>query len=209
MLNIRQRSKRRVYISRVLLSLAAVAFISGLYLLILVLSPAVAPLITQKPIDINKLSAPTVKDNRIIIPKIGVNIHYGTGAAALTAGAEWRYSDRNNNPETGGNFIIAAHRLTIEPTPWSTVIKSPFYNIDKLAIGDKIFIDFNGSRYAYNIGSIFNVTPNQVQIEAPSDTPKLTLYSCDLSGAATGRVVIIGSLLGKVALAGQSQQQVD
>lgn len=208
MLNINKRSKRRVYISRVLLSLAAVAFVSGLYLLILVLSPAVAPLITQKPIDINKLPAPVVKDNRIIIPKIGVNIHYGPGVAALTAGAEWRYPDRGN-PEAGGNFIIAAHRLTIEPTPWSTVIKSPFYSIDKLAIGDKIFIDYSGSRYAYNINKIFNVKPDQVQIEALSDTPKLTLYSCDLTGSATGRVVIVGTLLGKVALAGQSQQQVN
>lgn len=208
MLSIYKRSKRRAYISAVLLSVAVVALVAGLYLLTLVLSPVVAPLIVQKPINISKLPAPVVKDNRIIIPKIGINIHYAPGAAALDAGAQWRYPDRGN-PETGGNFIIAAHRLSIQPTPRSTVIKSPFYNIDKLAIGDKIFIDYLGARYAYNINKIFNVTPNQIQIEAPSDTPKLTLYSCDLTGSATGRVVITGTLLGKVALTGQSQQQVN
>lgn len=208
MLSIKQRSKRRTYISAALLSLAAVSLVVGLYLLTLVLAPAVAPFISQKPIDINKLPAPVVKDNRVIIPRIGVNIHYGPGVAALNAGAEWRYPTRGN-PETGGNFIIAAHRLSIQPTPWGTVVKSPFYNIDKLAISDKIFIDYSGSRYAYSIDKIFNVTPDQVQIEAPSDTPKLTLYSCDLTGSATGRVVITGKLLGKVALTGQSQQQVN
>lgn len=199
MLSIKQRSKKRTYISAVLLSLSAIALIAGLYLLTLFLSPMVAPLVAEKPIDVNKLPAPVVKDNRIIIPKIGVDIHYAPGTAALNAGAEWRYPNRGN-PEAGGNFIIAAHRLSIQPTPWSTVVKSPFYNIDKLAIGDKIIIDYLGSRYAYNINKIFNVTPNQIQIEAPSDTPKLTLYSCDLTGTATGRVVITGTLLGKVAL---------
>lgn len=205
MLNIRKRSKRRIYTSRVLLAVASIALVVGLYVLILVASPMVAPLISEKPIDIAKLPAPTVKDNRIIIPKIGVNIHYAPGTAALNAGAQWRYPERGN-PETGGNFIIAAHRLTIEPTPWGTVIKSPFYNIDKLAIGDKIFVDYLGSRYAYNIAKIFNVLPTQTEIEAPSDTPILTLYSCDLTGSATGRVVITGTLLGKVALAGGKQQ---
>lgn len=206
MLHIRKQTKRRAAISTVLLCLSGVALLAGLYVLSLVLSPMVAPLIAQKPIDINKLAKPAVSDNRIIIPKIGVNIHYGPGAAALNAGAEWRYPERGN-PEKGGNFIIAAHRLSIQPTPWSTVEKSPFYSIDKLAIGDKVFIDYLGSRYAYNISKIFNVTPNQVEIEAPSDTPKLTLYSCDLTGSATGRVVIIADPMGKVALAGDTPQQ--
>ena len=189
-----------------MLSLSAIALLAGLYLLTLTLSPMVAPLVAEKPIDVEKLPAPTVNDNRIVIPKIGVDIHYAPGAAALNAGAEWRYPDRGN-PDRGGNFIIAAHRLSIQPTPQSTVEKSPFYNIDKLAIGDKIIIDYVGTRYAYDIDQIFNVTPNQVEIEAPSDTPKLTLYSCDLTGSATGRVVIVAKPMGKVALSGDTQRE--
>jgi len=183
---------------------AILALIAGFYILSLVFAPAVAPMISQKTIDVKKLPTPTAKDNRIIIPKIGVNIAYAPGVAALNAGAEWRYPDRGN-PEKGGNFIIAAHRLTIQPTPWATVEKSPFYNIDKLAISDKIIIDYSGTRYGYNISKIFNVTPNQVEIEAPTETPQLTLYSCDLTGAATGRVVIIAEPMGKVAVNGDQQ----
>lgn len=205
MLHIKKQTKRRVYTSAILLGLSWIALLAGLYILSLVLSPMVIPLIAQKPIDINKVAKPVVNDNRIIIPKIGVNIHYAPGAAALNEGAQWRYPDRGD-PEKGGNFIIAAHRFSIQPTPWATVEKSPFYNVDKLALSDKIFIDYLGSRYAYTITDIFNVTPDQVQIEAPSDTPKLTLYTCDLTGAATGRVVIIATPMGKVALAGNTTQ---
>lgn len=206
MLQIQTRTKRRAYISTVLIILAAIAFIAGLYILSLVFAPAIAQIVSHKSIDVKKLPAPTAKDNRIVIPKIGVNIHYASGTAALNAGAEWRYPERGN-PEKGGNFIIAAHRLTIQPTPWATVEKSPFYNIDKLAIGDKIIIDYSGARYGYNISKIFNVTPNQVEIEAPSETPELTLYSCDITGSATGRVVIVAEPMGKVAL--NSGQQTD
>lgn len=206
MLQIQTRTKRRAYISTVLIILAVAALAAGIYILSLVFAPAIVPMISHKPINVKSLPAPSAKDNRIVIPKIGVNIHYGPGDAALNAGAEWRYPARGN-PEKGGNFIIAAHRLTIQSTPWATVEKSPFYNIDKLAIGDKIVIDYSGTRYGYNISKIFNVTPNQVEIEAPTETPQLTLYSCDLGGAATGRVVIIAEPMGKVAL--DSKQQTD
>lgn len=204
MLHIQTRTKRRAYISVAITIVAILALIAGLYILSLVFAPAIAPMVSHKSIDVKKLPAPAAKDNRIVIPKIGVNIKYAPGVAALNAGAEWRYPDRGN-PEKGGNFIIAAHRLTIQPTPWATVEKSPFYNIDKLAIGDKVVIDYSGARYGYNISKIFNVTPNQVEIEAPSETPQLTLYSCDLTGAATGRVVIIAEPMGKVAVSGDQQ----
>lgn len=183
-----------------LITLAACAMLAtGVYILVLLASPTIAPLIAMKPIDVKDLPAPTEKENRIIIPKIGVNIHYESGAAALDRGAEWRYPERGN-PEIGSNFIIAAHRFSIQPTPQGTIEKSPFYSIDKLAIGDKVVIDYNGVRYAYQIDNIFDVKPTQIEIEAPSDEPKLTLYSCELSGPDAGRVVITAKPLGKVDL---------
>lgn len=175
----------------------------GLYLLFLVASPSLAPLIVMKPIDVKALPEPKRTDNRIVIPKIGVNIPYGEGTAALDRGAEWRYPSRGN-PETGGNFIIAAHRFSIQPTPQGTIEKSPFYNIDKLVIGDKIIADYSGVRYGYEITKIFDVKPTQIEIEAPSTEAKLTLYSCELGGSDAGRIVVVAKLLGKVALTGET-----
>ena len=78
--------------------------------------------------------------------------------------------------------------------------KRQFYHIDKLAVGDKIVIDYIGTRYGYEIEKIFTVKPTQVEIEAPSTDAKLTLYTCELDGSDAGRVVVVAKPLGKVAL---------
>ena len=183
--------------SLIITLIACLLLASGGYMLVLVASPTIAPLGAMKPIDIKTVEKPQPNENRIIIPRIGVNIRYEPGEAALDRGAQWRHPDRGN-PETGGNFIIAAHRFSIQPTPQGTIEKSPFYHIDKLVVEDNIFVDYNGARYAYKIDNIFDVKPTQIEIEAPSSTAKLTLYSCELGGAEAGRVVITGKLLGKV-----------
>lgn len=197
MLTIEHKSNRATSAAITVVAFSMLA--AGIYLLILTASPTVAPLLATSQIDVASLPEPTADENRIIIPKIGVNIHYESGAAALDRGAEWRYPERGN-PEIGGNFIIAAHRFSIQPTPQGTIEKSPFYNIDKLAIDDKIVVDYNGARYAYQIDKMFDVKPTQIEIEAPSETPKLTLYSCELSGPEAGRVVVTAQFLGKVNL---------
>ena len=171
----------------------------GLYSLALVASPALADIV-RPPLDISKVPAPKIDENRIIIPKIGVNITFGEGAESLDRGAEWRNPD-HGNPADGGNFIIAAHRFSIQPTPMSTIEKSPFYNISKLQKDDHIFVDYKGERYAYKITERFEVAPTQTEIEETSEKPKLTLYSCTLGGAADGRDVIIAEPIGKVAVA--------
>ena len=182
------------------MSLVAVSLMAGgLYTLSLVAAPTIAPLVAMKPIDVKTLPAPQKRDNRVVIPKIGVNIVYAPGQASLDKGAEWRYPERGN-PEKGGNFIIAAHRFSIQPTPQSTIEKSPFFNIDKLVIGDKIVIDYEGARYGYEVTKIFDVKPTQIEIEAPSDEAKLTLYSCELGGSEAGRIVYIAKPLGLVAV---------
>lgn len=189
----------------VVITLAAIVlFGGGLYLLSLITAPVVLPALqVVAPIKPETLSKPNVKDNRIIIPKIGVNIAYGRGQQALDNGAEWRKPD-NGNPETGGNFVVAAHRFSLAPTPTETVRKSPFYHIDKLAVGDNIIIDYNGKRYGYRVSDILSVKPDQVEIEQRGDTDKLTLYSCSLGGARDGRIVLIGTPLGEVTVNDES-----
>ena len=194
------KSKKKFSWQRLVIGCLACGLLgAGVYLLMLVSAPSVAPIITMKPIDVKKLPVPSVKDNRIVIPKIGVNIPYAPGAASLDRGAEWRYPERGN-PDTGGNFIIAAHRFSIQPTPMGTIEKSPFYHIDKLVVGDKIIVDYKGTRYAYGIEKIFDVKPTQIEIEAVSTEPKLTLYSCELGGAEAGRVVVVAKPIGTVDL---------
>lgn len=201
MMSQKRSSKKRVGI----LVVAGTLLIGGgLYVLSLVTAPIILPVLqVVKPIDPQTLAKPTAKDNRIIIPKIGVDIAYGKGQQALDNGAEWR-KPANGNPEDGGNFVIAAHRFSLAPTPAETYRKSPFYHIDKLAVGDQIIIDYDGTRYGYRISEILNVKPDQVEIENRSDNDKLTLYSCTLGGSRDGRIVLVGTPLGEVTVTGSS-----
>lgn len=198
MLTLGQKTNRK-RLPLLLPIIGVVILAGGLYVLSLVASPMIAPLVVQKPITVSALPLPEKTENRVVIPKLGVTIPYAPGEASLDQGAQWRYPERGN-PERGGNFILAAHRFSIQPTPMGTVEKSPFYNIDKLVVGDKIIIDYLGTRYAYEIDKIFDVKPSQTEIEAETDTAKLTLYSCELGGSEAGRVVITAAPMGKVAL---------
>lgn len=184
---------------RAALLVATGLMLIGTYILSLIGAPAVAPITVMKPINVSALPTPTITEDRIIIPKIGVNIAFAPGEKSLNSGAQWRYPERGS-PELGGNFIIAAHRFSIQPTPFDTIMKSPFYNIDKLTATDKIVIDYKGTRYGYEITELQSVANDQTTIEAPSEDPKLTLYSCELGGSAAGRAVLTAKPLGKVAL---------
>ena len=191
---------KTIFKPSLLTGLAALSLAAGLYVLSLVAAPAVMPILAG-PLDQQALASPQAGANRVIIPKIGVDIVYSEGEAALQNGAWWRHSDRGN-PVDGGNFILAAHRFKIQPTPQATWQESPFYHIDKLVEGDEIIIDYNGKRYGYKVDSISTVKPTQIEIEAPSDEAKLTLYSCGLGGASVDRHVLTASPMGEVVIQG-------
>ena len=170
--------------------------IAGAYLLITSLSPTLIST-TINPDDnsttkLLKADRP-IDENRLYIPKIDINLPYTTGdETVMEKGAWWRQPD-NGNPADGGNFVLSAHRFIMGLTPQQTLRKSPFYNINKLEIGDKISIDYSGKRYEYTISKIFAVAPDAVEIEQRTDQPQLTLYSCTLGGASDGREVIIAT----------------
>ena len=170
--------------------------IAGAYLLITSLSPTLIST-TINPDDnsttkLLKADGP-IDENRLYIPKIDINLPYTTGdETVMEKGAWWRRPD-NGNPADGGNFVLSAHRFIMGLTPQQTLRKSPFYNIDKLKIGDKIYIDYSGKRYKYTISKIFAVAPDAVEIEQRTEQPQLTLYSCTLGGASDGREVIIAT----------------
>lgn len=150
----------------------------------------------KKEVETRLHSPPVATDDRLYIPQIGVNVAIVTGSdqTALEKGA-WHRKPENGNPARGGNFILSAHRFVMSFTPSGTAIKSPFYNIDQLHVGDPITVDYQGKRYRYSVSRTYRVMPSQTEIEASSNTPKMTLYSCTLRGSADGRDVIEASPL--------------
>ena len=192
------KNRQKSWKSYILTIIAILMILGGVYLLVLISTPLIlSQNINPKDNHTTQLITKTenkITENRLYIPKIDINLPYSTGGAeTMERGAWWRKPE-NGNPKDGGNFVLSAHRFIMGLTPQQTLRKSPFYNIDKLTVGDEIIIDYNGVRYNYVISEKQSVKPDAVEIEQRTDQPKLTLYSCTLGGANDGRDVIIAKL---------------
>ena len=192
------KNRQKSWKSYILTIIAILMILGGVYLLVLISTPLIlSQNINPKDNQTTQLITKTenkITENRLYIPKIDINLPYSTGGAeTMERGAWWRKPE-NGNPKDGGNFVLSAHRFIMGLTPQQTLRKSPFYNIDKLTVGDEIIIDYNGVRYNYVISEKQSVKPDAVEIEQHTDQPQLTLYSCTLGGANDGRDVIIAKL---------------
>lgn len=181
-------NKKRSRRQQILLAVATLLLIAGTYLLFLARSPSL-PL---GPINLaNKPQTTSQTNDFIEIPTLKLKVPFaaGTDASVLDKGAWWRYPERGD-PQKGGNFILSAHRFRLALTPWATRNSSPFYHLDQVKIGDTIDVTFRNHKYQYRVTRLYSVPPNATEIEAPSTTPKMTLYSCSLLGQADGRYVV-------------------
>lgn len=183
--------------------LPMIGLLGGAYLLVNTLSPAIPTLVAgDTEVVAKKLTQrqPALKENRLYIPKIGVDVAIveGVDESSLEGGA-WHREPVNGDPISGGNFVLAAHRFNLGFTPQQTRAKSPFYHINKLENGDDVYIDYKGVRYAYEVNKSYKVDESKTEIENRTADPQLTLYSCDLRGPEYGREVIEAKPVGTIA----------
>lgn len=170
---------------------ACVLMFTGGYFLLLTLAPQAQVLSASFEEWNRPVEPPEVGANRLYIPKIKLNIDYEAGGPeVLNEKSWWRYPERGN-PVEGGNFILSAHRFELGFTPGQTIRKSPFFHLNRVQPGDKVYVDYEGKRYEYTIEKRFDVKPTQVEIEAPSEEHKLTIYTCMLEGQDAGREVLV------------------
>lgn len=178
--------------------------LGGVYLLLNMLSPVLPEVGVDTQAVAKKLTTvqPTIGEDRVYLPQINVDVpvnEIGTSeTVALEKGAVHR-SPSSGNPKEGGNFVLAAHRFNLGLTINQTRARSPFYHIDKLAVGDRVYVDYEGLRYAYEITEKKMVAETAVEIEQKTSDNRLTLYSCELAGPKAGREVLVAKRLGTVA----------
>lgn len=188
-------NKHRKAIRLIGLVMPAMSLAAGLYLLLNVSAPLMPALVFPESTTgtATRLTStePQINENRLYIPKINVDIEIidGDNWQVLERGA-WHRRPENGNPKNGGNFVLSAHRFTLGWTPQQTRQKSPFYNIDKLETSDKIYVDWEGERYEYEVARRYSVARTATEIENRATEAKMTLYSCELRGELAGREVI-------------------
>jgi sortase A len=126
---------------------------------------------------------------RLIIPKIGVDIpiiiNEQNEKRGLARGA-WQIPGTAEPGEVGGygNMVLSAHRYLYTSGPHT------FFNLDKLAAGDEIIIEWLGETYRYVVEGSRVVPPTEVSILNPTSEPLLTLFTCTPVFSTKNRLVI-------------------
>ena len=192
-LKIRHKMLKKFWVA-----LPLVGVLAGAYLLVLVYSPELNSSSPRPQSQWNEPVPQKAKYNeqRVYIPRLNLNLRYEDSQRALDTGLWHRYPERGD-PKKGGNFILAGHRFQLGFTPGETVQKSPLYHVDQVQVGDYIYVDFEGSRYRYEVTKRYTVKPQQTEIEAASTQAKMTLYTCTFSGESDGREVLEAELVEK------------
>lgn len=131
------------------------------------------------------------EDNRIVIPKIHVDMPIVEGAdgSVLDLGI-WR------RPGTGtpgsGNMVLTGHRVGYAFLPEDVKTSTSLYNLDKLATGDYVIVYWGGVEYDYEITGSEIVYPQDLAIESQDVGERLTVYTCHPVGSNAQRLVYYG-----------------
>lgn len=134
--------------------------------------------------DVKRIPA----DNRLVIPKIGVDVAIVEGIneeAALLKGT-WR-NPITSDPAKGGNTVISGHRFRYRPPNNTT-----FYLLDKLSVGDPFIIYWQGVEYDYIVAEKKIVAPTALEILNNTAEPQVTLFTCTPLFTTKQRLVVIG-----------------
>lgn len=128
-------------------------------------------------------------ENTLVIPgmKLQQPIHEG-GKWMLNKGV-WHQSG-TGAPDTGGNMVLSGHRFTYGGP-------AVFYHLDKVSVGDKIIIYWQKQRFEYEVKAIKEVPPTAVEVIAPTEEPRLTIYTCTPLVTAKNRLVIQAEPIGE------------
>lgn len=137
-------------------------------------------------------------ESKIIIPKINVDVPVDYNAtpdnasqmAAMRNGvAYFGIPGANSLPGQIGNTAIAGHSSNdlIDQGNY----KFAFLQLEKLAKGDTIYLNYESKRYTYSITRMEVVKPSEInKLIYPTDKPVITLITCTPIGTATNRLLV-------------------
>lgn len=129
---------------------------------------------------------PEVVIGRIVIPRLGLDVPLNQGVTLNNIDNGPSHWPGSAMPGEIGNVVVAGHRVTNT---------RPFRNIDDLQPGDEIRFEVGGAWTTYRVRAHEIVTPDQMRIAAPTDTPVVTLFACHPPGSARFRYVVVGDLV--------------
>lgn len=141
---------------------------------------------------------PVGPDTKMVIPKINVDapIVMNVGPtnneqlAAMSNGiAHVRYPGASSEPGQIGNSVFSAH----SSSDWtdSGAYKFIFVQLERLAVDDVVYINYNSKRYTYKVYDIKVVEPTEIgALNYTGNDPVITLITCTPLGTAQKRLLV-------------------
>jgi sortase A len=123
---------------------------------------------------------------RISIPRLKVSTTIYKGVTDLQFDRGVGYWPGTGILGGKGNVVLGGHR-TSNPRP--------FYNIEKMKVGDLITVSRPGKSFRYRVQKVLVVKPSDVWILDPTSRPTLTLFTCHPRGSTSKRYVVRATLL--------------
>lgn len=139
-------------------------------------------------VDSTELPGPP-EGNTLVVPGIQVNEEVLEGAEidVLWNGGVWR-RPKTSTPDQGGNTVMVAHRFSYSDP-------STFFHLDKVQQNDVFAVWWEGKEYLYEVFEVSEVPATAIEIEANTDEPILTLYTCTPVWTAVNRLVVKANLV--------------
>lgn len=140
-------------------------------------------------------------DPVLIVPRISVEVPIIWDAnaadqnslnAAMDKGVAWfNINGASARPGEVGNFVLSGH----SSNDWLDQgdYKFIFARLDQLIEGDTVYVNYNGTRYTYQITKKQVVKPTDVSaLTVPTTKPTITLVTCTPLGTALNRLLVFG-----------------
>lgn len=137
-------------------------------------------------------------DNRLIIPKLNVDVPVNFGIAndtdtinmAMENGvAQFSIPGASAMPGEIGNLVITGH--SAGDIYSNNQYKFIFSGLERLTNGDLIYIDYQGTRYTYSVIKKETVEPSNVAaLVYETNKPMLTLITCTPLGTSRYRLLV-------------------
>lgn len=134
---------------------------------------------------------PAPKDNRLVIPSIGVNmpILEGPDEKVLDRGGIWHIPN-TSDPSKGSNTVLSGHRWQYLPPSSRTL-----YLLDKVTVGEPVIVYWRGQEFDYRISRTAVVDPSHTEILNGTANPQLTIFTCTPLFSTKQRLVLYGDLI--------------
>lgn len=140
--------------------------------------------------EANRPKATTIpKENRLVIPKIGVNVEIVEGADERSLSRGIWHLPQTSTPDRGGNTVLTGHRFQYLAGPRT------LYLLDQMQPDDLIIVYWRGKEYDYQVKERRIVNPNAVDIIEETAEPQLTVFTCTPVFSTKQRLVLFAQPL--------------